>query len=179
MSKNFYCGFDGPIDSASVTRVAATFNQAVNEGFERIQFCLSSLGGYVADGVYLYNHIRSLPVELTIYNTGSVASIAVVVFAAADTRYCSKHGMFMIHPTEMGSPLNMRAETLQSLFDAALADDQRTDDILRARASIPNDFLAQRRFKEVYITPEKAVEFGLCDGVQEFSLPRGEKVFQI
>ena len=73
----------------------------------------------------------------------------------------------------------MRAEQLQSSLTAALADDQRTEDILRERASIPDTVLNNRRFREVYITSEEAVEFGLAHDVIEFSLPKGNEIFQI
>lgn len=174
-----YYGFTGQIEPGSATRIAAAFNRAVNTNCEEIHLCLSSLGGYVADGIYLYNHIRSLPVEVTVYNTGTVASIAAAVYVAARHRFCSPHGVFMMHPTEMAQQGNMRAETLQSLLNAALADDQRTEDILRQRTTIPDNILGERRFKEVYITPQEAVKFGLCDAVREFSLPSGNEVIQI
>ena len=69
----------------------------------------------------------------------------------------------------------MRAETLQSLFDAALADDERTEDILRQRTSISEETLADRRIKEIFISPQQAIECGLCNAVRDFALPTGER----
>ena len=132
--KTAYYGFTGLIEPASATRIAAAFNHAVNNGCDEIYLCLSSTGGYVADGVFLYNHIMSLPAEIIIHNTGTVMSIAAAFYIGAKCRYCSKHGVFMIHPTEMPAQASMRAEQLQTSLTAALADDQRTDRYLaRAR----------------------------------------------
>ena len=177
--KRAYYGFTGLIDPGSVTRIASALNLAVNNNVDEIYLCLSSTGGLVADGIYLYNHIRGLPAKVIIHNTGTVASIATAIYVAADIKYCSQHGVFMIHPTEFQPQANMRAEQLQSLLDAALADDQRTENILRERASIPDPVLNARRFKEVFITPEKAVEFGLADLICDFALPDGNEIFQI
>ena len=177
--KTAYYGFTGLIDPGSAARIASALNLAVNNNVDEIYLCLSSLGGLVADGVYLYNHIRGLPAEVIIHNTGTVSSIAVAVYAAADIKYCSQHGVFMIHPTEFQPQANMRAEQLQSFLDAALADDQRTENILRQRATIPDDLLVARRFKEVFITPEEAVEFGLANAIRDFTLPKGNEIFQI
>ena len=177
--KTVYYGFTGIIEPGSATRIASAFNLAVNTGCDEIYLCLSSTGGYVADGIYLYNHIRSLPTNVTIHNTGSVASIAIAIYVAANERKCSEHGVFMMHPTEMQQQNNMRSETLQSLLDAALADDQRTENILRQRTSIPDKTLTARRTREVHITPQQAVEFGLADRVSEFALPRGNEILQI
>ncbi len=177
--KTAYYGFAGVIEPGSATRIASAFNIAVNNGYDEIYLCFSSTGGYVADGIYLYNHITSLPIKTTMHNTGTVASIATAVYVAASERCCSEHGIFMMHPTEMPQQNNMRSETLQSLLDAALADDQRTENILRQRTSIPRDVLTARRFKEVHITPEKAVEFGLTHTVCDFTLPKGNEILQI
>ena len=175
-----YFSFTGAIEPNSATRIAAAFNQAVIDGFGKVYLCLSSGGGLVADGIYLYNHIRSLPLDVTTHNMGSVASIATAVYVAGGKRFCSTHGVFMLHPTAMNTEQgNMQAETLQSLLRAALAEDQRTEDILRERTSIPDDTLQDRRFREVYITSQEAVKFGLCDAVCDFSLPRGNEIFQV
>lgn len=174
-----YLGYSGPIDSAGVGRIAAAFNDAVNRRCDEVQLSFSSLGGYVSDGIYLYNHIRGLPINVVIHNTGSVSSIAVAVFVAANERYCSQHAMFMIHPTVMPSQEGMTSEQLQSSLNAALADDMRTEAILRERAAIPGEMLVGRRFKDVYITPKEAVIYGLVHAVKEFSLPAGHQIAQV
>ncbi len=174
-----YFGFTGPIEPGGVGRLAGALNSAVNGGADTVHLAFSSNGGYVADGVYLYNHIRALPLHLVIYNTGSVGSIAVSVFLAAGERYCSNHAMFMIHPTTMGHSDGMSARRLQSTLDAALADDDRTDNILRERSRIPAEVLASRRHSEVYIAPAEARAYGIVDAVREFALPKGHQIVQI
>ena len=73
----------------------------------------------------------------------------------------------------------MSARRLQSALDAALADDDRTDNILRQYSSIPDDVLAARRHSEIHIAPSQAVQFGLVQGVREFALPKGQNIVQI
>ena len=90
--KTAYYGFTGLIEPASATRIASAFNHAVNNGCDEIYLCLSSIGGYVADGVFLYNHIMSLPAKVIIHNTGTVMSIAAAFYVGAKCRHCSKHG---------------------------------------------------------------------------------------
>jgi ATP-dependent Clp protease protease subunit len=177
-SQPIYFGYTGMIEPDGASRIAGALNSAVNSGAEAVHLAFSSNGGYVADGIYLHNHIRALPLHLVIYNTGSVSSIAVSVFLAAAERYCSSHAMFMIHPTEMGGA-EMTARRLQSALDAALADDDRTDNILREYSAIPDDVLTARRHSEVHISPPVAVEYGLVQGVKEFALPKGQQIVQI
>ena len=174
-----YFGFSGVIDDPGATKLAAAFNIAVNEAADEVHLCISSLGGYVHSGIYLYNHIRSLPVRVVMHNVGTIASIATAVFVAADERYCSSHAVFMIHPTAISPQAGMTATHLQTSLDSALADDLRTENILRERARIPDETLAARRVKDVYIKPDDAVNLGLVDEVREFTLPKGYQIFQV
>ena len=174
-----YYAYTGAIDSNGASRVASALNAAVKNRCHEVQLCISSYGGFVSDGIFLYNHIRGLPLRVVAHNVGSVTSIAVAVFLAAHERYCSSLGMFMIHPTVMSSKDGMSAQRLQSSLDSALADDRRTELILRERAAIPEEILTARRFKDVYITPSEAVIYGLVHAVKEFALPDGEEIAQI
>lgn len=178
-TKVAYFGFTGPIESSGVSKIAAALNMAANDAFDEVVLCMSSNGGYVADGIYLYNHMKALPVEVTIYNVGSISSIAVAVFVGAAKRYCSAHSMFMIHPTVLFSDGGMSSERLQASLNAALADDARTENILRERTRLTDDILTARRFRDVFISPEQALQFGLVDGVREFTLPEGNQIIQI
>src|SRR6266550_317529 len=162
-----YYGYTGAIDSSGAGRIAAALNTAANGAADEVQLCLSSYGGYVSDGIYLYNHIRGLPIRVVAHNTGSVTSIAVAVFVAASERYCSPHGMFMIHPTIMSSKEGMSAQRLQSSLDSALADDRRTENILRERAAIPEEILTARASRKSSSTPRRAWFMGWWTGSKD------------
>lgn len=174
-----FFGFTGMIESGGVTRIASAFNTAVNQGYDEIHLTFSSGGGFVSDGIFLHNHIRSLPIKTVIYNTGTVASIAAAIFVAADERYCSANAIFMIHPTSFTSSQSMTATGLQSSLEAALADDNRTESILRQRTSIPDAVLKRRLSGEVYMAAGEAVAYGIAQEIREFTLPRGNQIYQI
>lgn len=170
-----YCGL---IDSDGVTRIALALNAAVNEQFDGVYLCLSTLGGYVGDGIYLFNHIRSLPVPVTIHNTGTVASIGATLFTASDDRRCSPNAVFMMHPVSFPAD-GKSAERVEAALAAINSDESRTEGILRARAALPEDILLKRRFTDIYITAQQALEYGLAHTVEDFVLPPGNKIFQI
>lgn len=176
-TKIAYLGFCGPIDANSVTKIAGVVNAAVNQQYDEITLCFSSNGGYIGDGVYLYHHLRSLHIPLTIYNTGTVASIATTLFVGAETRYCSPNSIFMMHPVAM--PSGQSATALQCALEAALHDEERTERILRERTSIPEQVLLDRRSREVFITPHQALQYGLVNEIRDFTLPPGNQIVQI
>jgi ATP-dependent Clp protease protease subunit len=73
----------------------------------------------------------------------------------------------------------MAWERLQSALNAALADDQRTENILRERTSLPDDILSAKRLRDVHILPNDALQWGLVQSVREFTLPKGTEILQI
>lgn len=177
--KPIFYGYTGPIDSAGATRIASAFNAAVNDGCDVAHFAFSSLGGNVSDGIYLYNHLRALPIEVRAYNISNVSSISVAVFCAAQKRFCSAHSTFMVHPTSFLQLPDMTAERLQNFLSAALADDQRTESILRECTGLTDEVLNARRFSDVHIAPNIALEQGLVHAIEEFVVPDGFRIFQI
>jgi ATP-dependent protease ClpP protease subunit len=179
-NKIAYYAFTGVIDSNGATRIAAALNLAANSGADAAYLCLSSPGGLVADGVFLYNHMRALPIQVITHNTGTVSSIAVAVFVGAGVRYCSAHSNFMIHPTTIG-PFKEGVPwmKLESSLKAALAEDQRIEQILRERATVPDNLLNDRRFRDVNINASDAVQYRIASEVREFSLPQGNQIIQI
>ncbi|MGH7189861.1 MAG: hypothetical protein ACREF0_11875, partial [Acetobacteraceae bacterium] len=70
-------------------------------------------------------------------------------------------------------------ELLRAALDAAQRDEARTESILRERASIPDDILGGRRTREVYLTAQEALSYGLVHEIANFTLPPGNKIFQI
>lgn len=174
-----YYGFTGSIDDQSVTRIATALNGAVNSNNDVVHLAFNSLGGYIAPGVYLYNHIRSLPLLVVTYNIASCASIAVAAFVGAGERYCSSHSTFLIHPTAFPNLQGMTWERLKTSTDSALADDERTEAILRERTRLPDQLLNARRTRDVHIGPGDALTHGLVNGITEFQVPQGRQMFQI
>jgi len=175
-----HLGFNGMIDQNSVTRICSYCNEVVNQGFAGIHLAFSSLGGYTADGIYLYNHIRALPIPVTVHATGNIASVAVAIYLAAETRLCSRHVIFMVHPTSVPSSAEgMSWERLQSSMNGALAEEKRTDNILRDRASVPEELISARSVREVHFSPEDAVKYGIAHEIKELALPSGVTIVQI
>ena len=85
----------------------------------------------------------------------------------------------MIHPTAMSPHAGMTAQLLQTHLESALADEARTESILRERANIPDTVLSDRRAKDIYITPDLAVTNGLVHVVREFTVPQGNQILQV
>jgi len=63
----------------------------------RLHILFQSSGGTIGDGICLYNFLRKSPIEIILYNSGIVSSIAVISYLGAAKRIVSQHATFMIH----------------------------------------------------------------------------------
>ena len=107
-NKTVYVNFFDVINDVKVKVIMATVSDIINRQKPDAIYCLfASSGGQVDAGITLYNFLRSLPVEIIMHNTGSIDSIANVIFLSADTRYASKHSSFLFH----GVNQNFQANT--------------------------------------------------------------------
>lgn len=84
----------------------------------------------------------------------------------------------MMHPVAFPSD-GQSAERIQAALAAVTSDETRTEDILRERTTIPDDVLFQRRVTNVYVTADQALKFGLIHEIADFTLPPGNKIFNI
>ena len=84
-----------------------------------------------------------------------------------------------MHPVAVGGSGAMASAPLQAALDSALRDEERTENILRERTRIPEDILSARRSRDVYVSAQDALSYGLVDEVTEFTLPAGNQIFQV
>ena len=66
----------GDVNSDMVHRVFEAVADMTEDGVETAHILLQSNGGYVSDGICLYNYLSKLPIKIVTYNAGAVASIA-------------------------------------------------------------------------------------------------------
>lgn len=103
--ETIYVNYFDNIDEAKTKSLMAICSDIVaKQKPKTIYFLFSSMGGSVNAGITFYNFLRALPVEIVMHNTGSVDSIANVVFLAAAKRYAAKHSAFLFHGISWNFP---------------------------------------------------------------------------
>jgi ATP-dependent protease ClpP protease subunit len=176
-SKERYGTFVGTIDQASASRLAHWLDGAAFDHSTHVHLAFQSSGGLVADGVFLYDLIRSYPVPLTIYNMGTVSSIAAIAYLGAKHRHVSKNATFMLHRTTFIFPTPPGAAELQRRAQTLVIDDQRTERILRAHLRPEWDRWNDLNSNDVWFTADEAVAAGMADAVADFSPPQGTELW--
>lgn len=118
--------FCGPITPKSYENLRNLVLTALcKESAEKITVMFSSEGGDLNSGFSAYNFFRGLPVPVKMVNVGSIESIAVLIYLAADERCVLESARFLLHPFHWTFPysrvdyprLNENSDSL--LFDIA------------------------------------------------------------
>jgi ATP-dependent Clp protease, protease subunit len=168
-----YCG---DINAANTAKLMNGLTVVSAAGAKRIHVLFQSWGGFVGDGVFLYNAFKKLPLEVVLYNAGQVASAAVLAFLGATGRKTTANAVFMIHKGTNPTTVGAGVERLKAVTANLAIDDNRIEEILRAHLNLPAELWTQFDYHDVYLTGADAVNYGLADEIAEFSPPTGAKV---
>jgi ATP-dependent protease ClpP protease subunit len=173
-----YAIFCGGIEQATGQKVVNSLTIAMGGKVKHVHLLFQSAGGYVGDGVFLYNLFRSIPIELTLYNVGQISSAGVVAYLGARHRKTTKNAIFMLHRST-NSPQFATATKLNHVAKGLVLDDQRVDAIVRDHIKLPKELWDALEHHDVYVSGEEAVQFGLAIEIGEFAPPAGTQVFNL
>lgn len=169
--------FAGQIDQLAVQRFHNAITIASQNGARELHLLFQCSGGFVGDGISLYNLFRVSPVELTIYNAGSISSIGVIAYLGAKNRKASKHSAFMIHKAYL-NPAIGGADRLVAAVDHLRLEDQRIESILKEHSNIPAEKWEMHKYADVWLSANDAAVYGICE-IGEFAPPLGSPFFNV
>ncbi len=174
-----YATIAGSVDADMVRRVFQAGAIAVNARVQKLHLLIQSTGGFVGDGVALYNYLRNLPIEITTYNAGSVMSIAVLIYLAGKIRNISKAATFMVHKSVFTFSAPATAGLLQVTAEGLLTDDARSEAILREHMNLPLEKWRTHERGPLTLTAEESVQFGLAHAIADWAPPSGGPISPI
>jgi ATP-dependent Clp protease protease subunit len=170
----------GPVNEAMVQRIFQTFAVAMSNQVKTLHLLMQSTGGFIGDGIAIYNYIRNIPLEVITYNGGFVQSVAVVSFLGAkEKRKASKTATFMIHRAKFATPIPASAAQLKGMADSITIDDSRMEQILRAHIVMPVEKWDIHKEADLHLTADQALEYKIIDEIADFSPPLGATIFNV
>lgn len=179
LPSEIYASLTGPVDADMVRRVFTAGSIAVNARVQKIHLLIQSTGGFVGDGIALYNYLRRLPMEITTYNAGNVMSIAVLVYLAGKKRNVSKAATFMIHRSTFTFSAPATSELLKATAEGLVIDDARSEAILREYVNMPLEKWRAQERGQLTLAAEESVQFGLAHAIDDWAPPAGAAVSTI
>jgi ATP-dependent protease ClpP protease subunit len=168
MDRTFYINFFDGISPATVNKFIRFTVDAIQQyNPTGICFFISSNGGDVDSGFVLYNFLLSLQgrVEVTMHNTGTIDSIANVIFASGQQRYAAPNAAFLYHGVSMNfnGPQNRTAlkESLSRLEGMESRIAQTLSRHSRLTEAELFELFTQGQGKDVHFALDKAIIHGI------------------
>lgn len=177
--KEAWFTLSGDVNSDMVHRVFEAVAHMSEDGIETAHVLVQSNGGYVSDGLCLYNFMAASPIDFVMYNGGAVASIAVILFMSGTRRYASDTARFMIHKSHATASPGSRPDALNIIVEGLRADDARTESILRKHIELTPEQWGIHQYGDLHLTAREAKAAGLIDDVRDFSPPKGASLRNI
>jgi len=176
MPNPLFATFCSAINESSAQLFSNNLARAVQGKFTELHLSLQSTGGFVGDGIYLYNLLKASPIPVIAYNLGSVQSVATIAFLGASKRIASKHAVFMIHRTRF-TPQLATGGLLRELTVVADLEDKRTEALLRDHITLHGRTWEDLEGKEFWFTAEEAIQAGIVHSIGDFSPPMGSQLW--
>jgi ATP-dependent Clp protease protease subunit len=175
VAEEIWATFCGDVNAANVAKLIGGMVTVSAQGTKRLHILFQSWGGFIGDGVLLYNTLKIFPMEITFYNAGQVASAATLAYLGAHRRKTTANAIFMIHKGS-NSPNGAGAGKLKAVAANLGMDDARIESILRDKLRLPEDLWTQFLYHDVFLSGDDAVKYGMADEIGEFSPPAGQSI---
>jgi ATP-dependent Clp protease, protease subunit len=179
-SKTSYIVFCAGIDEKPVQEFMDVIASKISGDTERLYILFSTGGGSVSCGFALYNFLRALPYDIEMHNIGSVDSIGIVIFLAAQKRYSTANGTFLIHRVKSEfKKEKMEGGSINEKLSCVKGEEKKISDVVISRSKMPVE-----EFNKLFEAGElKDAEYGLKNGIieeiKDVSFPQGAQIFVI
>ena len=174
-----YFTLSGDVNSDMVRRVFNAVADITEDKLTTAHILIQSNGGYVSDGICLYNFLSKLPFDITTYNAGAVASIAVTLFLSGRHRHASDTARFMVHKSHATASPGSRPDALSIIVEGLRADDMRTERILRSQVNLTDEQWQVHAYSDLHLTADQALEVGMIESIRDFAPPKGKRLTNI
>lgn len=126
---------------------------------------IHSAGGYITEGLAIYNRLKGSGKHLTIHIDGIAASMASVVAMAGNHVTMPENAWIMIH--KPWNQVSGNAEEMREVADSLDRFEETLINIYREKTKLSKAKLKEMLAKETWLNAEQALELGFIDHVSE------------
>lgn len=177
---NIYLSFSAEIDQHTTEAFMTTVSDYVNKGVDKINILFSSPGGTVANGVTIYNFLRSIPAKIVMHNIGVVDSIGNLIFLSGEERYAVPNSSFLFHGVgfDILQPTRFEEKQVKEKLKTIERDQKLLSDIISERTKLTEKEVREMFLNAETVTPEKAKELKVINDIRMVNIPKGSQIFQ-
>lgn len=132
---------------------------------DKLDVRINSMGGDVFDGVTIYNRLKQLDAEVTVYVDGLAASIASIIAMAGDEVIMSEGSLFMIH-----SPMTMAWGNQRDFEEKIQVLDTIEEEMLgiySRKTGMNRSELRNMLHAETWFGAEEATDMGFATAIED------------
>jgi len=166
-----------PIDDQIANLVVAQLLFLGSEDPERdISLYINSPGGSVIAGLAIYDAMRMIRAEVSTVCMGLSASMGTILLAggAKGKRFSLPHSTIHMHPAGIGQ-ISGNAPDIEIHARELLREQQLTRELLARDTGQPLERIAKDFDRDLFMTPEQALEYGLIDQILSDADNNGSK----
>lgn len=161
--------FTGSINEENVRSFITEIKNLVEKNPESnsLTIYISSLGGNVDIAVELFNFLKLLDCKITTVNISCVNSAAIIIFAAGTDRISLSCSSFYVHSVTKNLNGDFTVADLRREVKEMSANTDKIAKILESASNKNKSYWKRLMRKGCLLTPEKAKELGLVNGISE------------
>lgn len=151
------------VDSARVVAELMSISGRVN----KIAVHINSKGGDVFSGIAIYNALKSITADVSIYIDGVAASIAAIIALCGKPLYMSRHAKLMLHAVSGGAWGN--ADELRKTADMIDELQEELAKMIATRCKLSANEIVATYFDgaDHWIGANDALQMNLIDGIYD------------
>jgi len=132
-----------------------------------IDIYISTPGGNVAAGLHMYDVLKSIRVNTTLWCRGITASMGAIILAGGQKghRLVLRHAKIMIHEPLIAGGVGGSAISIQRTAESIMETKKITVELLAADTGKSKATIEQAIAFDNYMNAQQAVDFGIADKV--------------
>lgn len=134
-----------------------------SQGYTEVDIHLSSGGGYISEGINIFNIIQGSGLDVNIIVDGWAASVASVIALAGNKLIMPSNTFLMIH--HAWSSVIGNAEELRNEADNLSKMNEFSEGVYLKKTGLSAEKLKDLMDKETYLTAQESLELGFCDEI--------------
>ena len=178
-SRPVYINYRAGVREDQVNELMHLITALHSHGFEEAHLMISSPGGSVIRGLEVHNFLRSIPIKITTYNTGSVDSIANIIYLAGERRYVNRNANFLMHGVTWHFPHGAGEQQLEEALAAVRRDQRSIAETISNRTKLAREEIETMFRGDTILTPDDALKMGISHQIQDAVVPEDAQLFVI
>lgn len=154
----------------SVTLLDVISQVKKQEALTSLEVNINSIGGFVDEGMQIYNYLKGLQIPITTVASGVCASIATVIFLAGNKRQVLEGTKFMIHAPKVKPADHYNSAELKQFSDALNKIEKEIIQVYTENTTMSADEVQALLQKDTYMNLEQLTALGFVQDTQPIEL---------